>query len=93
MQIDYSIHLRQRLLLRGIEYELPGRIFTQSKERYIDDETGHFIATMEIQLYNKAREVMIAYVIEDNVVKILTIHPLKERQKENRLQSGRWRKL
>jgi hypothetical protein len=92
-QIEYSKHLRQRLLLRRIEYELPKRIFEDSKEKYLDEETGHFIATGKVELYNKVREVMIAYVIEDNVVKILTIHPLQEGQKENRLKSGRWRKV
>lgn len=93
MRIEYSKHLKQRLLLRRIEYELPERIFTQSKERYMDDGTGHFIATMKVELYNKTREVLIAYVIEDNEAKILTIHPLREGQKENRLKSGRWRKV
>jgi hypothetical protein len=27
------------------------------------------------------------------LVKLLTIHPLKEGQKEKRVQSGRWRKI
>ena len=51
------------------------------------------IATMGVQLYNKRREVMVAYVVEQDMVKLLTIHPLKEGQKENRVQSGRWRKI
>jgi hypothetical protein len=59
----------------------------------MDQETKHFIATMEIELYNKRREVMVAYIIEGDIVKLLTIHPLKDGQKENRVKSGRWRKL
>jgi len=32
--------------------------------------------------------------IEEGVdVRLLTIHPLKEGQKENRIQSGRWRRI
>lgn len=93
MQIKYSKHLEQRLSIRGIGYDLPRKIFVESRERYIDDETEHFIATMEIELYNKLREVMIAYVVEGDVARLLTIHPLKEGQKENRIKSGRWRKI
>jgi len=48
---------------------------------------------MEVELYNKLREVMIAYVVEGAVARLLTIHPLKEGQKENRIKSGRWRKI
>jgi hypothetical protein len=91
--IKYSKHLEQRLLLRKIDYDLPKRIFEQSNERYVDEETGHFIATMEIELYNRLKEVMVAYVVEQDTVKLLTIHPLKEGQKENRVRSDRWRKI
>lgn len=93
MQIKYSKHLEQRLSIRGIGYDLPRKIFVESRERYIDDETEHFIATTEVELYNKLREVMIAYVVEGDVARLLTIHPLKEGQKENRIKSGRWRKI
>ena len=56
-------------------------------------ETGHGIATMVVDLYGKSREVMVAYIVEGDCAKLLTIHPLKEGQKENRIVSGRWRKI
>lgn len=93
MQIEYSQHIKNRLHLRKIEYNLPKRIFEQSNERYFDKETDHLIAVMETELYNKTREVMVAYVIEGDDAKLLTIHPLKEGQKENRIGTGRWRKI
>lgn len=93
MKIKYSKHLNQRLSLRKINYDLPKKIFNQSHERYIDEETQHFIAIMKIELYNKLREVMVAYIIEEDIVRLLTIHPLKEGQKENRIRTGRWRKI
>jgi hypothetical protein len=93
VKIKYSKHLEQRLSLRRIDYDLPKKIFDQSNERYMDEETKHFIATMEIELYNRPREVMVAYIIEGDIVKLLTIRPLKDGQKENRVKSGRWRKL
>jgi len=48
---------------------------------------------MSVVIYGKLREVMVAYDIEEQTVRLLTIHPLKEGQKENRLNSGRWRRL
>jgi len=38
-------------------------------------------------------KVRVAYKHEEVDVKLLTIHPLKEGQKDNRIKSGRWRKL
>jgi hypothetical protein len=60
MKLIYSKHLKNRLKLRDIELKLPEKIFKQSKERFIDNETGHFIATMSIELYGKTRNVMLA---------------------------------
>jgi hypothetical protein len=88
VKIKYSKHLEQRLSLRRIDYDLPKRIFDQSRERYIDEQTQYFIATMEIELYNKRREVMVAYEVEKNIARLLTIHPLKEGQEEKRVKSG-----
>jgi len=36
---------------------------------------------------------MVAYTLKGEDVILLTIHPLQEGQKENRIKSGRWRKL
>jgi TPP-dependent indolepyruvate ferredoxin oxidoreductase alpha subunit len=93
MQIKYSKHLENRLKLRRIAYDLPRRIFEQSIEKYFDEETEYYIAITEVNLYNKVREVMVAYDFEEDYVKLLTVHPLKEGQKENRIKSGRWRKI
>jgi len=80
-------------MLRKIDHDLPRTIFEHSVEHYDDKETGHGIATMATDLYGKPREVVVAYVIEGDCAKLLTIHPLKEGQKENRIVSGRWRKI
>jgi hypothetical protein len=66
---------------------------TAEDQRYFDEETGHVIATMKVEIYSKTREVMVAYLIEEDCAKLITIHPLKEGQKENRVKTGRWRKL
>jgi hypothetical protein len=93
VQIKYSKHLEHRLVLRKMEHDLPRKIFEQSDERYFDEETGYSVATMKAEAYNKTREVMVAYVVEGETAKLLTIHPLKEGQKENRVNAGRWRKI
>jgi len=93
MEIEYSAHIINRMLLRKIEHDLPKRIVIESNERYFDSETGYSIATMVVEMYNKNREVMVAYILEGNVTKLLTIHPLKQGQKENRIKAGRWRKI
>ena len=93
MKIEYSKHIKNRLKLRRIEHELPKKVFEQAEERYYDKETGHLIAVMEVDLYDKNREVMVAYIIQEDCVKLLTIHPLKEGQKENRINAGRWREI
>ena len=93
MKVEYSKHIKYRLKLRGIEYDLPKRIFQEAEERYFDRETGYLIAVMKVVLYEKSREVMVAYTIEDNDAKLLTIHPLKKGQKENRFKTGRWRRI
>lgn len=93
MHVIYSKHLKFRLQLRNIDYDLPKNILDFAKERFIDAETDHTIAIMTVQLYGKSRDVMIAYTVSENEVTILTIHPLQEGQKERRILSGRWREL
>jgi hypothetical protein len=92
MQIKYSEHLSTRLNLRNIPLHLPEKIVRESEERYSDKETGHTIAVMKVSLYAKVRDVMVAYTKEDDDINLITIHPLKFGQKENRILKGRWRK-
>ncbi len=91
--IKYSNHIKTRLSLRKIEYDLPKRIYENAEERFIDTQTGHAIAIMRAVFYDKERDIMVAYRQDGEDVKLLTVHPLKEGQKENRIQTGRWRKL
>jgi hypothetical protein len=93
MQILYSKHIKNRLSLRKIPYSLPQKIYEQSGERYFDAQTGYRVAIMKVRLYKKIRDVMIAYIIEGDCVKLLTIHPLGTDQKLRRVKSGRWSKI
>ena len=77
MQIRYSEHIKGRLTLRKIEYDLPRKIFEKSEERYFDAKTGHTIAVMKVELYKKIREVMVAYVYMKHPVKKAHNYPLR----------------
>ena len=93
MKIEYTEHLENRLLLRGIGHEVPRYIFESTSERYLDLATGHSVAVKEVELYGRMREVMVAYIVEEGCAKLLTVHPLKANEKENRIKGNRWRRL
>ena len=93
MQVRYSRHLETRLALRNIPKSLPHSIYDEAEERFIDLETGYIIAVKEVHIYGRNRDIMIAYQQEDDEIVILTIHPLKDNQKENRITIGRWLKI
>lgn len=86
MQIKYSTHIKTRISLRKIEYVLPKRIYEDADERFMDAETGHTIAVKKVIICGKERDVMVAYERKDTDIILLTIHPLKEGQKENRFK-------
>jgi hypothetical protein len=93
MKIEYSKHIEARLKLREIPYELPKEILEEASERYLDTETNHLVAVMSTKLYDRIREVMVAYIVEEDRATLLTIHPLKNGQKVSKIRSGRWRRL
>jgi hypothetical protein len=79
--------------LRSIDDHLPRQVIENAANRYWDNETGYMIAVAEVYLYNRLREVMVAFSVENDTLTVITIHPLKEGQRENRIRSGRWRKM
>lgn len=93
MRIVLSDHLQHRLTLRRIPKDLPKRVYLHAKERYYDEKTHLTVAVKAVILYGKTREVMVAYRTEGTKVRLITVHPLKKAQRENRIKSMRWRKL
>ena len=53
MEVKYSKHLETRLKLRGIDIELPKRIYERAEERFLDRETENRIALKRAYLYGK----------------------------------------
>lgn len=94
-RIEYSDHLKHRIKIRELPYGLARDILIFAVERYYDKITHHFIAVGKSKYKGKEREFAVAYREDQSneIVKVITIHPLKTKQKENRIKSGRWQKL
>lgn len=93
MRIVYSEHLKRRLAIRLIPIELPEIIFNEYDKKYFDYATGNFVLIKKVEFLQKPRDMMIVYEEEHDKVEIITIHPLKKFQKENRIKTGRWKRI
>jgi hypothetical protein len=94
VRIEYSEHLKFRLEIRKIPKSLPEKILYTADDYFYDTVTKLRIAVKEIT--NKKRPTktfMIAFTKSDEIVRLITIHPLKYRQKLNRINSKRWLKI
>jgi hypothetical protein len=93
MEIKLSDHLRQRLLLRSITEETVREVFLEADAKYQDEETSYLISVKRMRYEGKERDLMVASMERQDSVLLLTIHPLKAGQRENRIASGRWKPL
>jgi hypothetical protein len=93
MDIVYTAHLRVRLKVRNIPSSLPKKILRQAKEHYYDRLTGHYVAVHKLEFNNKVREFALTYDKRENVVEMITVHPIRAYQKIARVNSGRWQKI
>ena len=91
MELRYSRHLALRLKMRSIPEDLPRSVVTQSRQRFIDTETGLHAAVFRMRLHGKTRDVTVLYREHTGYLLLVTVHPLKSGQLENRLKSGRWK--
>ncbi len=79
--------------MRGIPEDVPRMVYDQSTKRFFDTETGHAIAVSRLELLGKQRDVAVTYREDQHAVLLITIHPLKPNQIDNRLKMGRWKLL
>jgi hypothetical protein len=89
-KIHYADHLQLRLNLRKIPKNLPKSIYRRAKELFYDNITGNYIAVARARYAGKTREMMVAFSRKNGEIVLITVHPLKPRQKANRIASGRW---
>ena len=81
------------MILRRIPANLPKIIFNDYDEKYFDIETGSIVLVKEVEYLDKTRNMMIVYKEQEGKIEIITIHPLKKFQKENRIKTGRWKRI
>ena len=89
-EIVYTDHLKTRIILREYNESLPLQIYEHSIERYIDSQTLHHIAVAEIMIRGEMRLITISYDDFPTHVEIVTIHPIKRNQINNRIKLRRW---
>jgi hypothetical protein len=86
----YADHLRLRLALREIPEQLPRRFYLRAKEHFFDTNTHHHVAVARARYAGKMREMALSFDDDGETVTFITIHPLKEQQKMNRINAKRW---
>ena len=89
-RIRYADHLQFRVALRRIPKHLPRNLYRRTKEVFFDNITGNYVAIGRARYGGKIRDMMVAFVEKDDEITLVTVHPLKPRQKANRVASGRW---
>ena len=90
VKVKYTTHLKVKMVVRGVPKDLPAIVFHEAEGRFRDGTTGHYVALKEASYSGKRRLIMVAYDIKDDVVEIITVHPIGGRQVEARINSGRW---
>jgi hypothetical protein len=89
-RIIYTAHLKYRIEKRRISPDIPKTIYQHSDEKYFDAATGHNVAVFRLDYSGSEREMMIAYDEFEDRIEIVTVHPLKWMQKQQRIKTKRW---
>ena len=89
-RIVYADHLHLRLTLRQIPEQLPRRIYLRAKEQFLDTNTRHRVAVARARYAGKMKEMAVSFDDDGETATLITIHPLKEGQKANRINAQRW---
>ena len=90
-KIIYTDHLLARINFRGVPKNLPAQIYRTADSYYFDAETNLFLAVKNVALGKNRRKFVLAFEIKDDIVHLVTIHPIKKNQ-EDRIKTGRWQK-
>lgn len=90
MHLIYSRHFTARKELRDIPDGMAEIILEKADGYYIDVVTNYLVAVKRIEYNGTERDMALTYSISEDKIILITLHPLKEGQKENRVRSGRW---
>lgn len=92
MKIVYKPHLRIRLKQRKIPFSFPKQIIESPEQNYFDTLAKRNIAIKKLFFEDKMRNIVVAYDIIKNEIEIVTIHVISDKEIENKVRIGRWRK-
>ena len=92
MKVIYRPHLEKRLEERKIPRGYPKKIVQTPEQEYFDTLTKRSIAIKKLVFEREQRNILVAYDIIENTIEIVTIHVISNKEIENRIQVGRWRK-
>ena len=90
MKIRASPHFQQRINLREIPEGLGETILRNADGHYQNGVTGYLIAVRRVSFQGKDRDMALTYEHGDDEITLVTLHPLKDGQKDNRIASRRW---
>mgnify|MGYP001612886802 CR=1 FL=1 len=91
-KIFYTEHLYLRLKIRNFSEDYPKLIYQYPEQKFFDNLEKINISIKRLKYNEKLRNIMIAYHENEDVVSIITIHPISDEKIFNRLLSGRWSK-
>ncbi|MBI2100074.1 MAG: hypothetical protein HYT48_01905 [Candidatus Vogelbacteria bacterium] len=77
----------------NIPTRLPEKVLRLADDYFYDTQTELFVAVKEIARGGITKTFMVAFTKSGGGYKLITIHPLKQNQKINRLNSKRWLKI
>lgn len=93
MVVEYSNHLKLRLRIRKLPDALPKIVFEFAPSRYHDRVTGVDVAVMKLTVNGRVRTMAVSFVLRRGRALLITVHPLKANQLQNRIHSGRWQSI
>ena len=92
VKIEYTEHLKLRLTIRKIPQEYPREIYQKPEQKFFDNLEKTFIAIKKLHYNKKLRNMMIVYEEKQELIEIITIHPITDEKIINRIMSRRWTK-
>ena len=90
MKLILTSHLKERLILRGISEKIVEEIFEKSEEFYWDNLRNRHVVVSKVIYKGKLRKMLAAYDKIEVITKVVTTHPITDKEIKNRLISGRW---
>ena len=70
--------------------DLAKRVYHEAREYYLDSFTGYKVAIAHVEWKGKVRWMALSYEQIGDDVTLVTIHPCRRNQIENRVKLGRW---